>query len=129
MKSIFILLFSVPAAIGQTGTASISGPLQDAKTRKPVPATLVMAVQSGLPPFSKNTKSGGDGAFQIQGLPPGKYTLCVQVPGDTVPVEWNPCHAHPGLRTDGDGRLVKTYSRVRSEHPGAGRAKDPEPED
>ena len=41
-----------------------------------------MAVQSGLPPLSKNTKSGGDGAFQIQGLAAGKYSLCVQAPGD-----------------------------------------------
>jgi hypothetical protein len=91
MKYILILVLSVSAAIGQTGTANISGTVLDAKTQKPVPAALVMAIQSGLPPFSKNTKSGGDGAFQIQGLPAGKYSLCVQAPGDAYldPCQWN----------------------------------------
>jgi hypothetical protein len=88
---VFILLLPLPAAIGQTGTASISGAVLDAKTQKAVPAALVMAIQSGLPPFSKNTKSGGDGAFQIEGLPAGQYSLCVQAPGDAYldPCQWN----------------------------------------
>jgi hypothetical protein len=38
MKCILILLLSVPAVIGQTGTASITGTVLDAKTQKPVPA-------------------------------------------------------------------------------------------
>ena len=63
----------------------------DAKTQKPIPAALVMAVASGAPAFSKNTRSGGDGAFQIQGLPAGKYSLCVQAPADAYldPCQWN----------------------------------------
>jgi hypothetical protein len=78
VKCVLILSAAVSIAIGQTGSASISGKVLDAKTLKPIPAALVMAVQTGLPPFSKNTKTGGDGAFQIQGLPTGKYSLCVQ---------------------------------------------------
>jgi hypothetical protein len=95
MKSILILLLAVPAAFGQTErqaeSASIAGTVLDAKTQKPVPAALVMAVSTGLPPFSKTTKSGGDGAFQMQGLAAGKYSLCVQAPGDQYldPCQWN----------------------------------------
>ena len=58
-----ILSLAVPAAIGQTGTASIAGIVLDAKTQKPIPAALVMAAQRGAPLFTKNTKTGGDGAF------------------------------------------------------------------
>ncbi len=77
-KYFLTLLLAVSAAICQTGTASISGKVLDAKTLKPVPAALVMAIQSGTPPFSKNTKTGADGAFQIQALPAGKFSVCVQ---------------------------------------------------
>ena len=91
MKCIFTLSLIIPAAIGQTGTASIAGTVLDAKTQKPIPAALVMAVRSGPPPLSRNTKSGGDGAFQIQGLTAGRYSLCVQAPGDGYldPCQWN----------------------------------------
>jgi Carboxypeptidase regulatory-like domain len=91
MKYVVIALLAVTAAIGQTGTGSIQGTIVDAKTLKPVPAALVMASRSGAPPFTKNTKSGGDGAFQIQGLTPGNYLVCVQASGDQYlnPCEWN----------------------------------------
>jgi hypothetical protein len=43
---------------------------------------LVIANLAGMPPLAKNTKSGGAGEFQIQGLTAGKYSLCVQAAGD-----------------------------------------------
>ena len=91
MKSILLLALVVPAAIGQTGTASIVGTILDAKTLKPIPAALVMAVRAGAPPLARNTKSGGDGAFQIHGVPAGKYLLCVQASGDGYldPCQWS----------------------------------------
>ena len=91
MKYELILLFAVDAALAQNGTTSISGTLVDAKTLKPVPAALVIARRAGDPPFTRNTKSGGDGAFQIQGLIGGNYLVCVQAPGDQYlnPCEWN----------------------------------------
>lgn len=91
MRWMPILFLAIPAAIGQTETASITGTVLDAKTQKPVPVALVIAVSNGLPPFSMNTKSGADGAFQIQGLPAGSYSLCVQAPGDGYldPCQWN----------------------------------------
>jgi hypothetical protein len=75
-------LLAVPAAISQTGIATIQGTILDAKTQIPIPAALVIASRAGAPPFTRNTKSGGDGGFQIQGLTAGTYSLCVQVAGD-----------------------------------------------
>jgi hypothetical protein len=93
MKHIFVLLLVVhaaPAQTGTTGAASISGTVVDAKSQKPVPAALVTASRAGAPPFTRNTRAGGDGAYQIQGLTPGNYLVCVQA-GDQYlnPCEWN----------------------------------------
>jgi hypothetical protein len=94
MKYILVLLLAVQAALAQTtqtGTGSISGTILDAKTQKPVPAALVTASRAGAPPFTRNTKSGADGAYQIQGLTAGNYLVCVQASGDQFlnPCEWN----------------------------------------
>jgi hypothetical protein len=94
MKYIVVLLLMVHAALaqtGKTGAASISGAVLDAKTLKPVSAALVIASRAGAPPFTRNTKTGGDGAFQIQGLAAGNYLVCVQVAGDQYldPCQWN----------------------------------------
>jgi hypothetical protein len=94
MKCLRIPLFLLAVAanaISQTGTAAITGTVLDAKTQKPVPAALVMAISSGLPLVTRNTKSSGDGAFQIHGLPAGKYSLCVQASAGQYlnPCQWN----------------------------------------
>lgn len=91
VKFTTILLLAVPAAMGQTGRASIDGTVLDAVTQRPVAAALVIASRAGAPPFSRNTKSGGDGAFQIRGLADGSYSLCVQARGELYadPCEWN----------------------------------------
>jgi hypothetical protein len=90
MKYILLLLLAVSAAMGQTSTASIAGTVLDAKTLKPVPAALVIASRAGAPPFTRNTKSGGDGAYQVQGLTPGNYLVCVQASGGQY---LDPCQA------------------------------------
>jgi hypothetical protein len=94
MKYILVLLLAIHAATAQTGTTgagSIAGTVLDAKTLKPVPAALVIASRAGAPPLTRNTKSGADGAFQIQGLIAGNYLICVQASGDQYlnPCEWN----------------------------------------
>jgi hypothetical protein len=90
MKYFLALLVAVQAAPAQTGTAGIAGTVLDANTLKPVPAALVMAVPGGAPPLGRNTKSGGDGAFQVQGLTAGTFTLCVQAgDGYLDPCQWN----------------------------------------
>lgn len=94
MKSILAMLFAVQAVLAQTETAkvaSIGGTIVDAKTLKPIPSALVVASRAGAPPLSRSTRSGGDGAFQIQGLAAGNFLVCVQAPGDQYldPCEWN----------------------------------------
>jgi hypothetical protein len=97
MKYTLVFLLVAHAALAQTAkteAASISGTVVDAttaKTQKPVPAALVIASRAGAPPFTRNTKSGADGSFQIQGLTPGNYLVCVQASGDQYlnPCEWN----------------------------------------
>ena len=91
MKCIIVLMLAVSAAIGQTGTASISGTVLDSKTHRPIATALVTAIRNGVPPFSKNNQSGSDGAFQVQGLTAGDYTLCVQAQsaGYLDPCQWN----------------------------------------
>jgi hypothetical protein len=81
MKFSLILSLVIPAAVGQTGTASIGGTVLDAKSQKPIPSALVMATQTGPSGFTARTKSGGDGAFRFQGLPAGTFSLCVQTAG------------------------------------------------
>ncbi len=93
MKYILILSLAMHAAMAQlvaTRAASLAGTVVDAKTLKPVPAALVIANRAGAPPFTRNTRSGGDGAFQIPGLLPGNYSICVQATNDRYldPCEW-----------------------------------------
>jgi hypothetical protein len=93
MRYLFISLLSLSIAVGQTptSTASISGMVLDAATQKPIPVAIIMAIQTGLSPISRNTRSGADGGFRIDGLPAGNYSLCAQVPGDRYldPCQWN----------------------------------------
>lgn len=94
MKYTLVLLLMAGAAQGQTaktGGGSISGTVVDGKTQRPVPAALVTASRAGAPPLTRNTKSGADCGFEIQGLAPGDYRVCVQVSGDQYlnPCEWN----------------------------------------
>src|SRR6266511_345944 len=56
----------------------------------PIEGAFVVADR--IPPairFSQTAKSGPGGAFQVDGLPPGTYRFCVQVPGDDL---LDPCH-------------------------------------
>lgn len=91
VECVLLLLLASQVGVSQTGTASIRGTVTDAKTQKPVPGALVTAVRGGLPAFSRNTKTGADGAFQLAGLPAGNFSLCVQAMGDSYldPCQWN----------------------------------------
>ena len=91
MKYLAILSLAVSIAHSQTVMGGLAGTVVDGKTLTPIPGALVIARFVGTPPLAKNTKSGGDGAFQIQGLAAGRYLLCVQAPGGGYldPCQWN----------------------------------------
>ena len=86
-------LFQSAALLAQT--ASIQGTVADATNHQPIAGALVTAVRAGLPPASQTATTGSDGAFQVQHLPAGAYSLCVQVPGDTYLdlCQWSPASA------------------------------------
>jgi len=60
----------------------------DATSNKPVTGALVTAIRSGQPPVSQTAKSTTSGVFQLQNLPAGTYSLCVQIAGGGY---LNPC--------------------------------------
>ena len=122
------------ALMGQSGPAgSIEGTVTDSSNRA-IAGAFVTALRQGLPPMSQTAKSGPGGAFQIQGLPAGTYSMCVQLPGDGY---LNPCHwtaavsaatpstlsdvtLAPGQRSTGNSLKMQTGSvlKVRVEDPG-----------
>lgn len=87
-----VILLALPAAVAQSQSASLSGSVLESSTRQPVVSAIVTATRAGSPPaVTTSTRSGADGAFQFQQLPPGNYTVCVQVrnAAHLNPCEWN----------------------------------------
>jgi Carboxypeptidase regulatory-like domain len=80
---LWIVAFLGSAALtAQTGSGSIQGKVTDASSNKPIAGAFVIAIRSGLPPVSQIAQTGVDGSYQLQSLPAGAYSLCVQVLGD-----------------------------------------------
>ena len=52
---------------------------------------LVTAQRDGVPVFGRTTTSAAGGAFALEGLPAGSYSLCAQVPagGYLDPCQWS----------------------------------------
>lgn len=83
MQRLLILIFaSRLALLAQTATGNIQGTVADASSNKPIAGAFVIAIRSGLPPVSQTAQTGAEGTYQLQSLPAGAYSLCVQVPGD-----------------------------------------------
>jgi hypothetical protein len=64
-----------------------------------------------VPPYSQSVKTASDGSFLAQGLPPGSYSYCAQVPGDGY---LDGCHWGPPLLsiTVSPGQKLRTAIRV-----------------
>jgi hypothetical protein len=78
-----LIVPAIAASLGlwaQSSGGGIQGTIIGAGN-KPLPGAFVTATAAGLPPVSKTIQSANDGTFQIQGLPAGTYSICVQVPG------------------------------------------------
>ena len=81
------------AVIGAANAVSqsVSGTVLDAKSGEPLRSAPVMAVREGAPPLMRSTRTDAEGGFQIGGLAPGSYRICVQAAssGYVDPCEWN----------------------------------------
>lgn len=83
MQRLLILIFTSGLALtAQTAASSIQGKVADASSNKPIAGAFVIAIRAGLPPVSQTAQSQADGSYQLQSLPAGAYSVCVQVPGD-----------------------------------------------
>jgi Carboxypeptidase regulatory-like domain len=78
---IVVLLFSfaAPPALGQSNYAGLSGTVCDPQ-RQPIPGASVQ-VKSASTQAARQVNADEQGAFQLNGLLPGEYTLTVQAQG------------------------------------------------
>lgn len=71
----------------QTTTGNIQGRVTDDQNKPVAGATVLVTRTFATPkdvstPYSQTVKTASDGSFLAQGLPPGTYSYCAQVPGD-----------------------------------------------
>lgn len=73
--------------------------------------TRTFAPKELVTPYSQSLKTASDGSFQAQGLPPGTYAFCAQVPGD---IYLDGCHWGAPLLdvTVSAGQKLRTAIRV-----------------
>lgn len=72
--------------------------------------TLAASAKVAQTPFSRTIKTASDGSFLVQGLAPGTYSSCAQVPGDGYV---SGCHWAPPLEiTVSNGQTVRTGLRI-----------------
>jgi hypothetical protein len=70
----------LPAASLFAQAGSVTGLVTD-ESAKPIAGALITAHRATLPAASGSATAAVQGTFQIGGLAPGSYTVCVQVPG------------------------------------------------
>jgi hypothetical protein len=87
-------LFALGSSVlwSQTSTqASLQGSIQGTVSdtqNQPIAGALVIITQTFktpkevVAPYHQSVKTDSDGSFLAQGLPPGTYSYCAQVPGD-----------------------------------------------
>jgi hypothetical protein len=122
MRWISIVVFAV-AGVAQAQTGSINGTVKD-DSGAPVPAAVVTAAMktiapsasmpSGRPgflPFTPKAPSDSTGAFEIDGVVAGTYTMCVWVPEAAFldPCLWN---SKPVVVSVGSGATVGNVAVV-----------------
>ena len=78
--SLVLACAAIPSAA--QSTAILQGSVVEAATGKPIPAALVIATRTTLPPFRQTVQSNSDGNFQISNLPAGAYSLCARFASD-----------------------------------------------
>src|ERR1017187_342445 len=94
---IAVLLLALGSAVllaQSISPGSIQGTVTDDQNKPIAGALVVISRTFATPkavtaPYSQSVKTASDGSFLAQGLPPGSYSYCAQVPGDGY---LNGCH-------------------------------------
>jgi hypothetical protein len=77
---------------------SIQGTVTDTQNKPIVGATVriirTFTLNEAVVPYSQSVKTASNGSFLAQGLPPGSYSYCAQMPGDGYV---DGCHWGPPL--------------------------------
>src|ERR1022692_4511363 len=116
---IAVLLLALGSAVllaQSISPGSIQGTVTDDQN-KPIAGALVSITRTFATPkdvttpYSQSVKTASDGSFLAQGLPPGSYSYCAQVPGDGY---LDGCHWGPPLLSImvSPGQKLKTAIRV-----------------
>jgi hypothetical protein len=74
-----LIWLCLPAASLFAQSGSVAGSVTD-QSNKPVTGAIITANRQTPPAASGRATSGAGGTFQVSGLQPGQYEVCVQVP-------------------------------------------------
>ncbi len=77
--ALFLLSAAAAAAQSLGGAGTIRGIVRDA-SRAPAPSAAVQ-LSNSITGFSRQTISGADGVYSVEGIPPNTYRLRVSLPG------------------------------------------------
>ncbi len=75
-----LICLGLPAASLFAQAGSLAGLVTD-ESNKPISGAFITAHRETLPIASGRARAAANGTFQVNGLPAGSYTVCVQVPG------------------------------------------------
>jgi hypothetical protein len=76
--ALYVATAPVPGWSG-VETASITGRVTGVTTRSPVEGATVLAVDHGSGSLHRSGPTNDEGSFRLDGLPPGSYSLAVEV--------------------------------------------------
>lgn len=100
MKIFWMMAVLAGACFGQATTGRITGVLRNDEGRTLASAPVLAVLEPAAPPpanfrpFSTAVRTGATGAFELAGLPAGRYKLCPQIPGSEYV---DPCYWEKGL--------------------------------
>ncbi|HYL78442.1 MAG TPA: carboxypeptidase-like regulatory domain-containing protein [Bryobacteraceae bacterium] len=81
-RSLILFTVSVWCVVGQQGTGSLQGNVDDDKGQHLSKAFVVISPRSAGAGSAGTVLTGPNGEFSLSGLKPGNYSVCVQYPGD-----------------------------------------------
>ncbi len=92
-----MMLFGAITALAQSGGGKLSGRVVEAGSQDPLPGASIVVVGS-----YKGAATDGNGAYTIEGIKPGDYTIKVQAIGYAT-------QEHTGVRIESGKAIIKNF--------------------